>query len=335
MNENKIIQTAIEALHKNAGLKAAFEPLHGQVDGRIDFAFDNGNERFYAEIKKELRGHQLPGIINKARLHQPFLVVAENIFPTLKEKLRQENIAYLDTAGNIYVRTPAHFIWIEGNKTVRIKDKERNRAFTKTGLKVVLYLLDNKEAINLPYRKLAQDAGVALGNINYVIEGLKDAGFIIQLNNRQMKLQNKKVLLDRWITGYGEILKPANFLGAFNFWKKENIENWGMLPLNLGKTFWGGEAAADFLTNYLHPHKLTVFTTEKSRLMKEWTLIPQDNVENGNVLIYNKFWKDEYTNNGNIAPMPVVYADLILTGDPRCTEAANMIFDKYMRDEFA
>lgn len=334
MNENQIAQEALEKLRENTGLKATYKPLEGGVDGRLDFEFGNGNERFYVEVKKELRKHQLPLILEQARVHQPLMVVAENIFPVLKEWLRKENIAYLDLAGNIYIHTPGQYIWIEGNKTVHIKNKERNRAFTKTGLKVILYLLDNKEAINFPYRKLAADTGVALGNINYVIEGLKEAGFVLQLNNKRMKLQNKKNLLDRWITGYGETLKPANFIGAFKFWKKENIENWHLLPLHFGKTFWGGEGAADFLTNYLHPAQLTVYTTERNKLMREWILIPQDDLEEGNLLMYNKFWKPDHIGHENLAPVPIVYADLILTGDPRCIEAAKMVYNKYLKDEF-
>ena len=72
--------------------------------------------------------------------------------------------------------TPDHLIWIEGNKPVKEERPATNRAFTKTGLRTVFYLLINKDAINLPYRVLAQETGVALGNINNIIGGLKDAG---------------------------------------------------------------------------------------------------------------------------------------------------------------
>lgn len=73
-----------------------------------------------------------PGNIN------PLWVIAERIFPalkeTLQETLRENKIGYLDTAGNIYVNTPEQFVWLDGHKATETKKPVTNRAFTKTGL---------------------------------------------------------------------------------------------------------------------------------------------------------------------------------------------------------
>jgi DNA-binding MarR family transcriptional regulator len=42
--------------------------------------------------------------------------------------------------------------------------KKEYRAFTKTGLKVLFYLLQHKEAINFTQREIADYADVGLGN---------------------------------------------------------------------------------------------------------------------------------------------------------------------------
>lgn len=137
-----------------------------------------------------------PGNIN------PLWVIAERIFPalkeTLQETLRENKIGYLDTAGNIYVNTPEQFVWLDGHKATETKKPVTNRAFTKTGLKAVFYLLLHQDKINL----LAKATNVALGNINNIITGLKEAGFILPINHKEVQLQNKKALLDRWIAGY-------------------------------------------------------------------------------------------------------------------------------------
>jgi len=52
--------------------------------------------------------------------------------------------------------------------------------------------LNHFEAITYSYRKLVEDTGVALGNVNNVIEGLGKANFIIHLDKKTMRLQNKK-----------------------------------------------------------------------------------------------------------------------------------------------
>lgn len=258
-------------------------------------------------------------------------LVAETIFPTLKERLREKKIGYLDAAGNIYLDVADNFIWIDGQKTTEKKKAITNRAFTKTGLKMVFYLLLNEQAINMPYRKLAETTGVALGNVKNIMEGLKDAGFILPINDTTVKLQNKEALLDRWLTGFRETLRPALHLGTYRFWDKKRLGNWQALPLEPTETKWGGEPAGELLTNHLVPAHLTVYTNQKNALIPKWTLIPD---EDGNVHFYEKFWKDEGQDKEQYAPPLLVYADLMLTNDPRCQETAAMIYNNYLKDGF-
>jgi hypothetical protein len=149
MNENQIITTALDRLEEQTGIKGGWEPGHQkELDGKLNLFLNAKKLRLFVEVKKELRQHMLPHIFELAGKHQPLMIVAENIFPKLKEMLRQKKIAYLDTAGNIYINTGTNFIWIDGNKPVEEKKAVTNRAFTKTGLKTVFYLLLNNDAIN-------------------------------------------------------------------------------------------------------------------------------------------------------------------------------------------
>jgi hypothetical protein len=328
MNEDQIINTALDRLTEQTGLKADWKPRHDEIDGEADFHFQKGNLHVFAEIKKELRLHHLERIIGLAKRYQPFMVVADTIFPALKEILREKNVGYLDTAGNLYLNTEGNFVWIDGNKPVEKKKIITNRAFTKTGLKTVFYLLLHEQAINMPYRKLADATGVALGNIKNIIEGLKDAGFIININDTTLKLQNKEALLDRWLTGFRETLRPALHLGTYRFWDKNRLGNWQALTLDPAETKWGGEPAGELLTNHLVPAHLTVYTKQKTAPITNWTLIPD---KNGNVHFYEKFWKDATYDKEQFAPPLLVYADLMLTDDPRCQETAAMIFNNYLK----
>lgn len=83
------------------------------------------------------------------------------------------------------------------------------------------------------------------------------------------------------------------------------------------------------LTNHLVPAGLTVYTHQNNELVTKWTLVPD---EKGNVHVYEKFWKDEELDRHPYAPPLLVYADLMLTNDPRCQETAAMIYNKYLRD---
>jgi hypothetical protein len=339
MNENQIVQKALERLSFQTGINGRWTPAHNGLDRELTLYLPREFHAF-VEVKRELRQYQLPNIIKMAERYTPFMVVAERIFPKLKDELRERKIGYLDTAGNIFIHNEEAFIWIEGNKPEEPVKPPTNRAFTKKGLEVVFYLLLYPQAINLPYRKLAEATGVALGNIVNIVKGLKEAGFILQLNQRTMLLQHKKNLLHRWIAGYRETLKPALHMGNFQFWKDDGFINWKQLPVKPKETLWGGEAAAEVLTGYLNPGILTLYTTQpRAELITSLKLIPK---EKGNVQIYEKFWKDgveedpsvnEFTLDKNTPPL-LVYADLIITDDPRCVETAEMIYDQYLKNEF-
>lgn len=326
--EDKILDTATKNLTDYTGLKAHWKVGKERVDAM--FYLEDKNIKFYVEVKRELRGHHLEALQQYAKKYQPFMVVAENIFPTLKKQLRDGGIAYLDAAGNIFYNTGNQYVWIEGNKIQKGQEEKKNRAFTKAGLRVVFQFLLDEEVLNQPYREIAAMAGVALGNIKHVFDGLKELGFILRVDKNRMKLLKKRDLLDRWIDGYGTVLKPTLHIGNFRFVKEEDSKAWKKLNLDREKTVWASEAAADLITNYLVPLKLDLYTKEaKTELMKRWKLIPDPA---GKVQLYERFWNND--TNQKYAPEVLVYADLILTNDPRCMETAKMIYDKYLANEF-
>ena len=77
------------------------------------------------------------------------------------------------------------YLFVNDQKTIDIEKVQVNRAFTRTGLKVLFYLLQHKEDINLTQRELAKNANVALGNIPQIIKGLQETGYLLPLNRRE------------------------------------------------------------------------------------------------------------------------------------------------------
>jgi len=326
------ILSALKRLEANTGFKWNYKHMDRNLDGTVSVFINNNTDHFTVEHKKELRDYQLPKILFNNQIHKPLLVIAERIFPAIKVKLRNEGINYLDGAGNAYIKTKHHTIWLDGFKHEEPEKPVTNRAFTKTGLKMVFYLMLNKEAINMPQRILANATGIALGNVKNVISGLAEAGYVLQVGKKRQILQNKRALLDRWIAGYGETLKPSLHIGNFKLPAGNPFEAFDNHLIEPGKTVWGGEPAGEWLTDYLKPKILTIYTIEKrNQAMVKWKLIP---AANGEISVYDKFWKDETTDVRPYAPELLVYADLLLTGDPRCIETAGMIYEKHLKNEF-
>ena len=91
------------------------------------------------------------------------------------------------------------------------------------------------------------------------------------------------------------------------------------------KTVWGGEAAADMLTNHLRPEKFLIYTKEnRMDLIKNYRLMPD---KNGEVEVLDMFWNKT---EGLTAPPIVVYADLMLEGGKRNKETAVKIYNEYI-----
>ncbi|MBL7690813.1 MAG: hypothetical protein JNM41_04410 [Flavipsychrobacter sp.] len=330
----EIVNIALENLQQNTKITGVWKGHvhkkdHG-IDGEIIFNINDRKFRIFAEVKKGLRNHQLYQIKELANAYKPFLIVAEHIFPKIKEELRKNGIAYLEANGNVYLNEPGMYLWIDNQKPIPQEKEQVNRAFTKTGLKAIFHFLLNEEIVNYPYRNIAQMAEIGLGNVNNVMNGLKQAGFLLKKNKDEYKLVNKKELLEKWIVAYEEKLKPTLHIGNFRFLNEEDHKNWKFLPVAPGKTFWGAEPAADLLTNYLRPEILTLYTEEnRNELIKHYRLIPD---EKGKVKVYKKFWTDTNTADNTADPI-LVYADLMNTGNGRCMEAAQKIKNEFLQDK--
>ena len=334
MKGAEIVHIAIENLIKTAEVEGNWtEQTNQKLDGVLTIFIGNEKVAFNAEIKKELRNHQITQLEYYALTYPPFMIIAGRIFPKIKEELRKLKIAYLEANGNVFFDVNRYRYHIEANIPFQTPKEKQNRAFTKTGVKVLFHFLINPEIINLPHREIAEITGVAHGNIAYIFNGLKENGFLARLNKNIFQLMNKKELLDKWMVAYKETLQPTLEIGRFRFANEENFTHWRNINLNKGDTWWGGEPAAAILTNYLQPGQLTLYTTRnRNELMKEYKLIPDPK---GNIAMYTPFWNEEEMPPGQQTVNPLlVYADLMNTGDNRCQETARIIWDKYLAHEF-
>jgi hypothetical protein len=134
------------------------------------------------------------------------------------------------------------------------------------------------------------------------------------------------------MVAYHENLKPTLHIGDLEFWKEETFDRRHDMLNNAPTMIWGGEPAAEKLVQYLNPAIITLYTLERPRgeWLNKWGLVPRPN---GRVRIYDKFWQDQQWDPQQLAPPLLVYAELMMTDDPRCIETAQMIYDQYLRHE--
>lgn len=327
--EEKIVYTALENLRKHTGIEGWFTATYKDyLDGEVRLLFNMGEERFTIEVKHEIRTHQLEHIRQLAARYKDLLLIADTIFPKIKDELRKIGVGYLDAAGNIFIQTDKNHVWIEGHKIEKTEIIKVNRAFTATGLKAVYLFLIDENMVNQPQRTIADEAGIALGNINLIFNGLKEHGFLIEKGKNLLQIINIERLMERWMEVFEEKLKPTLHIGNFRFAKSNDENTWKELILKPNETYWGGEPAGEIITNYLIPEIFTLYTDEtRNNLIKNYHLVPETK---GNIKMYKKFWKGQATFNDTVVHPLLAYADLMNTGNSRCMETAKMIYDRLL-----
>lgn len=331
-----LLEEAMARFTTETGLDTQIEgwEQNGWQDAEIHVA----GQRMAVEIKPRILGN-LGVLIDRVHtMMQPALVCTEYVNPVQAEKLKAANVQFMDVAGNAFINQPPLYVFIKGNKpgaqAGELKE-EINRAFEPAGLKVIYAFLTRPNMITAPYREIAQYTGVALGAVGWVINGLKDAGFLIDVRGREAReLVNKKRLIDRWVEAYIEKLRPKLLIGLF---LADTPEWWHRTPIEILGAWMGGELAAAKLTGALRPEQTTLYLPEHAerdfllaaRLRRVRGLPPPNTT--GLISIYRPFWLDENPPGpiGCVHPV-LVYADLVATADPRNLEVARQLYEEHI-----
>jgi len=340
--KREILEQAITAVKIKTGLHLRIDKTEAMLNNyRVDAVLNIAGVKttVAAEVKSWAQHANLGALVNQVKnLPEKGLLVADYVNPKMAEKLRRQEVQFIDTVGNAYINMPPIYVYTTANRNETAKlmppKTGAKRAFEPTGLKVIFAFLCQPELVNAPYREIAEQAGVALGTVGWVLNGLKATNFIRDKGKKQgRRLVNYQKLLARWLEVYPEKLKPKQLLGEFiaddpYWWKNFEIQNYN--------GYWGGEIAAAKYTDYLKPQVATVYLHSKiltqlltdARLHKatQW-----QEIQAGKVEIYQAFWTD--TKIELVHPI-LAYADLVATGDTRNIETARRIYDKYITRYF-
>ena len=294
------------------------------------------NIDFLCEIKTTVTNATVVSIINNMHKNPstskgPLLLVARYISPNIVEQLVANGISCIDCAGNCHIRYMKNNSMIfqlvnKGEKNPYASEKVYP-IFQEAGLKVIFYLLQDSSNIGQPYRKIQDATNVSLGAIKNIFNVLADRNFILTKGKMRF-LKNKKALLDLWVENYNQVLKPKLLMGRMAFRTNEQRNKWHAMELPEGM-YWGGESAANMIDNYLEPGAFDIYTDVPTAYLMKTGFVKQD--VNGEIKVYQKFWKWETED--HLAPLILVYADLMGSGNSRCLEAANRLI-KYGLNDF-
>jgi hypothetical protein len=319
--EREIIERAITKFEIETGFKMS---VFGDADNVDIIIKIEGQElTLNAEVRLFINKTRLGIAINRLKnVNGIPLLITGYVNPELMKTIEENNINFIDTVGNAYIKVPPLFIKIKGNKRGETKKVgTAEKPMYAAELQTIFTLLCNPGIEKNPMREIAELAGVTHGTVHLAIKNLQQQGYL-QIQNGIGKLINKQNLLEKWATLYPENLKPKFIIGKYEM-REELLEDLDYMKYD---AIWGGEVAAARMTNYLQPYIFTLYIGGRKGEFILRNRLRKD--PKGNLLLMEKFWKFNDFNKLNITHPILIYADLLATGDPRNIEAAKIIYEK-------
>lgn len=210
---------------------------------------------------------------------------------------------------------------------------DKQHFLTPTQIQALFDLLIHPEWLQDSFRQLEQKLGIAKSTISNLFAILENKDFLDRQKGKT-SWNNLPALQDFWIQSYGARLRPKLSLGCFRFSHKTQSDDWKSWKMTT-HTHWGGEAAAELLTNELIPGEWTLYTEEAILdLQMRYRIVPDSE---GPILIYKKFWKSSRHQTippSSSVPPFLVYADLILSKKARTIQLAPSILKQHVDHRF-
>lgn len=327
---------------------AALEELGLQVDTRIEPRATNKRADGWLRVTKgkahvdyvvevaravtpATMGAVLARLKDLATVKRPVLLVTDYVPPPVAEKLHEAKQQFADAAGNVYLDAAGLLVYINGRKPKKTRvATDVGQTLTANGLKILFALLCNPVLAEAPHRAIATAAGVALGAVPPVLQGLRQTRHLLVVGKRR-RLNATKRLLDEWALLYARKLRTKTLQATY---ATPNFDNWRDWQVNPDEARWGGEPAGALLTDYLRPGNLTLYTDRlPPRLMVEQRMVLAGPWTTERLVEVRKpFWGPVVNPEARADTVPpvLVYADLLATGDGRCIETAQMLYDRYL-----
>lgn len=292
-----------------------------------------GKHRFRVEIKRTFLTEPLVRAL-VARLQatpgDPWLVFTLYLPPRLAHILNEAQICYVDEPGNCRIAIGKdHLATVEGRKMAR-KDP-RGRGMGVPGHQILFAILADQNLLNVPIREFANVAGVGPTAVNHALQRLEAEGLIAKGATRR-HLVNQKLLLERWLAGYANLVRPRTMVGTFNVQTQNPADTEHFIENALGDTLtwaWGGGAAAIRLTEHYRGKETVLHVQDPPHdLPQRIRAIP---AKGGHLTILGTAGNLAYQGEAPRTVHPLlVYAELLADNNERARDIAEEIRLKYL-----
>ncbi|MBC7275385.1 type IV toxin-antitoxin system AbiEi family antitoxin [Nocardioides sp.] len=254
----------------------------------------------------------------------PLLVWAHHVPPKTADALGRAGIQYADGAGNAHIEFGDVLVDVRGRRprgpAPQSPTTTGTNLFSTSRSQVVFALLAWPALWRASQREIAQASGVSVGLVNDTLRLLRASGYDLPVSGTR-----NGDLLDHWAAAFPGGLAPRLRLADFH--GDIDVEKLRGTSIHIS-----GESA---VRDSIRPATLTLYVDELAQpdgpslpILNRWRT---DGTMN--VFVRRKFWRDpdgedeHPAGSPRLSPWPLVYADLLATGDPRLGAIARDLRD--------
>jgi hypothetical protein len=352
MNMKGELHDAIAVLKALPGLEVKYDVEGVKLDGEradvfIDLQSTAGTSRYLVEVKTALSTSHLPAVLAKIdrhrqRIHLRPLLVAPHLTPGVTRRLLDENVEFVDGAGNVFLDGPAAYVLVLDRKPAR---KPSASGFTAADLQLIFAFLARPRLLKASYREISAVSGVSLGKISSTVRKLRESNQLRQAKSGALLMRDPEKLLERWESGYLEQLRARLKPRGWRPGPTSRLEDVYARARDIDGVLIGGEFAADALTGHLEPASLTLHvppgraqvvaadlrlarTSGASEVTLLDRFVPQDSYSKARPIDETK-----HRSQDRLVNPILIRGELLALDDDRLREIAERLLDQFILPE--
>jgi hypothetical protein len=336
--ENRLVGDALAAVEQSTGLKGKVLSYPTEGDAGFDAIVEMGGQRLVVEAKRLVdRVSVISGVRNQlARNYlegraDGTLLVSEYLSPVLLQTCREVGLNAADASGNVFLRSPGNLVFVSGFPR-RSKAVSETLGWTSAAVRIGLVLLSQPERSSETFRNLSDLAGVSLGSVGRTLEWFEDRRFLVIDGPGKRRTIRSDELLGEWAIAYAARVRPRLKTHRFDLPISPEVKWWK--HSKIAPAVWSGETAAAKMYGDVRPATFEIYVNPSGFAGWLSDFVRSNRLRanhNGPVVIRERFW-GPVSSRSEVAPLPVIYSDLLSIPDPRVADQAELVRRDFQLD---
>lgn len=312
-------------------------------DDLLTWKGKGGRVRYAVTERRHLRNQDVQVVIEQiaqqrrqlppARRDVRVLLVAPHVRPQQATVLQRAGIDYVDQAGNAHLEGPGLFVHVEGYRPPADPATRATRP-NKGWIKTVMALLARPDLVTATFRRVAQQADVALGTVAACMNDLTTRG-LLQETKTGRRLIARPQLVALWTQAYVDVLRPRLETHRFQVHADDREAIWRRLTQQLAThdVMWAltGADAAERMTRFFRAGETEIYAPVgafANRALQK-ALMAQPATHAGNLMVIEPPGPLALPTPGAgdlpLAPPLLIYGELRYRGTDQAREAADLL----------